>query len=66
IRRISQAQFEKALGIKIAEASRREAPYMAPLREYQPVAPKPDKQPATMRPGRYKRSNPGGGRQPGP
>jgi hypothetical protein len=63
IRRISQAQFEKALGRKIADASRRDAPYLAPLR--QPVA-KTKAEKAPLKPGKYRRVNPGGGRQAGP
>jgi hypothetical protein len=66
IRRISQAQFEKALGRKVADATRREAPYMSPLRD-NPVVPTVKKEVPgkSVRPGKYKRNNPGGGRQPG-
>jgi hypothetical protein len=63
-RRISQAAFEKALGAKVTEAPRREAPYLASFRAEQKVKPKP--KPTTVRPGRFKRNTPGGERKVGP
>jgi hypothetical protein len=64
LRRISQAQFEKALGRKTAEAPRREAPFLASFRPEQPQS-EPQKS-TTVRPGKYKRPTPGGERKVGP
>jgi hypothetical protein len=66
LRRISQAAFEKALGAKVAEATRREAPYLASFRPERPQNERSPKPATTVRPGRYKRNTPGGERKVGP
>jgi hypothetical protein len=64
LRSISQTQFEKALGAKVADAPRREAPFVASFRIEQ--APTDAKKGTTMRPGKFKRQTPGGERKIGP
>ena len=64
LRSISQAQFEKALGGKVADAPRREAPFLGSFRPEQQKH-EPQKS-TTVRPGKFKKRTPGGERKVGP
>jgi len=64
LRNISQAQFEKLLGAKVADAPRRDAPFLESFRPEKSQS--ESQQVPAVRPGKFKKATPGGERKVGP